>query len=170
MLAAHVSGTGAQSAPAFEEFFRSVYPSLARGLLLLTGDPGEAEDLAQEALARAYERWDRVQAMDSPDGYVYRTALNLNRKRLRRLAVRAHRVLSGPAEADPADAAAARTDVRRALVQVSRTQREALVLVEWLGLSAEEAGGVLGIDAASVRSRLHRGRAALRERLGESDE
>ncbi|MGH2637435.1 MAG: RNA polymerase sigma factor, partial [Actinomycetota bacterium] len=51
-----------------------------------------------------------------------------------------------------------------------RTQREVLVLVEWLGYTAEEAGGVLGIEPASVRGRLHRARKSLRARYGGSDE
>ncbi|HZA40654.1 MAG TPA: sigma factor [Actinomycetota bacterium] len=53
------------------------------GLILLTADRHEAEELAQEAMARAYAWWDRVGRMNSPGGYVYRTAVNLNRKRLR---------------------------------------------------------------------------------------
>jgi len=53
-------------------------------MYLLTGDRREAEDLAQEALVRAFERWSRVRSMANPPGYVYRTAINLNRNRLRR--------------------------------------------------------------------------------------
>lgn len=60
---------------AFEEFFQAEYPGLARALFLLTADLGEAEELAQEAMARVCERWDRVQTMDSPGGYVYRVAV-----------------------------------------------------------------------------------------------
>ena len=51
---------GTRAGPSFERFFEVEYPRLARALLLLTGDPREAEDLAQEALARAFERWARV--------------------------------------------------------------------------------------------------------------
>jgi DNA-directed RNA polymerase specialized sigma24 family protein len=58
-------------------------------------------------------------------------------------------------------------DVQRALAQLPRRQQEALILIEWLGLGSEEAGRVLGIDASSVRGRLHRGRTSLRELLGE---
>lgn len=144
-------------AVAFEDFFRSEYPTLARALLLLVGDRGEAEDLAQEAMARTYERWERVRDMDSPTGYVYRAALNLHRKHLRRLAVRARRVFTGSPEPDPAEAAGAAVDVRRALVQLPPGQREALVLVGWLGMTADEAGRALGIDPASVRGRLFGG-------------
>jgi RNA polymerase sigma factor (sigma-70 family) len=154
----------------FEEFFEAEYPTLARALLLLTGDPAEAEDLAQEAFARVFERWDRVREMQSAVGYVYRTALNLNRKRLRHLRVRAAQALRGQEPRDPVAWAEERDRVRRALAALSADQREALVLVEWLGLGAEEAGRVLGIEAVSVRGRLHRARMRLRERFGGGDE
>ena len=157
-------------ATAFEEFFLAEHERLFQALYLLTGDRFEADDLAQEALLRAYERWDRVAAMDSPAGYVYRTALNLHRSRLRALVVRARRVFAAVPAEDLSGPVAVSYDVRRALARLPRGQREALILVEWLGLESEEAGRVLGIDAASVRGRLHRGRASLRDLLGDRDE
>jgi RNA polymerase sigma factor (sigma-70 family) len=107
--------------------------------------------------------------MANPTGYVYRTALNLNHKRLRHLGVRAR----NRPEPQPIDATATTdtsADVLRALAELPAAQREAVVLVEWLGLDATEAGRLLGIDAASVRGRLHRARQSLRERIGEIDE
>jgi RNA polymerase sigma-70 factor (ECF subfamily) len=157
-------------ARAFEDFFLAEHERLFQALYLLTGDRHEADDLAQEALLRAYERWDRVGAMDSPAGYVYRTALNLYRSRLRTLVVRARRVFADVPAEDLSGPVSASHDVRRALAQLPRGQREALILVEWLGLPSEEAGRVLGIDASSVRGRLHRGRASLRDQLGDRDE
>jgi RNA polymerase sigma-70 factor, ECF subfamily len=157
-------------ASVFEEFFLAHHERLFEALYLLTGDRSEADDLAQEALLRAYERWDRVGAMDSPAGYVYRTALNLHRSQLRRLVVRARRVFASIPAEDFSGPVAASQDVRRALAQLPRGQRDALILVEWLGLGSEEAGRVLGIDASSVRGRLHRGRASLRDQLGDHDE
>lgn len=162
-----VSGVG--EASAFADFFHAEHERLFQALYLLTGDRFEADDLAQEALLHAYERWDRVARMDSPAGYVYRTALNLNRSRLRALVVRARRVFAEVPGEDLSAAVAASHDIRRALVKLPRGQREALILVEWLGLGSDEAGRVLGIDAASVRGRLHRARATLRELLGGSD-
>ena len=83
----------------FEDFFMAEHERLFKALYMLTGNRDEADDLAQEALLRAYERWDRVGGMDSPAGYVYRTALNLHRNRLRGLVVRARRVFAAvPAE------------------------------------------------------------------------
>lgn len=156
-------------APAsFDGFFGEHHARLVRACLVLSGDPGEAEDLAQEAMARALERWDRVSAMADPEGYVYRTALNLHRNAVRRLA-RAARHRIAPLPTDEAEAADQRLDLLRAIRGLPRTQREALALVEWLGYTAEEAGAMLGIDAASVRGRLHRARRTLRERVGGAD-
>jgi len=153
----------ASASSTFEEFFRSTYGRLTGALLLLTGDAGEAEDLAQEALVRVFERWERVRMMDSPEGYVYRTARNLSRRRARRAALRDRLVFWTRApETDPAVLVEPRQEVLRVLGTLTREQREALVLVEWLGLATEEAGRLLGIDAASVRGRLHRARAAVR--------
>lgn len=152
----------------FESFFGGQYPMLVGALYLLTGDQAEAEDLAQEALARAYERWDRVREMDSPGGYVYRTAVNLNRKRARRAAI-GMRLRLQQSSPDPVAYVESRRDVMKALADLPVGQREALVLTEWLDLTADEAGAILGIEGASVRSRVHRAKRVLRTRLDVSD-
>lgn len=160
----------AANARSFEEFFEEQYVSVTRALVLLVGDGLEAEELAEEAFARAWGRWDLVREMASPAGYVYRTALNLNRNRLRHLAreLRPHkRREPGP---DLAADVATRDEVRRALAALPAPQREAVVLVEWLGLGSEEAGEILGIRPGSVRARVHRARATLREQFGGTDE
>jgi RNA polymerase sigma factor (sigma-70 family) len=168
-LAAAVEAEG-EVGLSFEEFFGAEHERLFQAVYLLGGDAHEADDIAQEALMRAYERWDDVRTMDSPVGYVYRTALNLYRSRLRKVAVRARRVFFTIPRDDVSGEVAARYDVRRALASLPGAQREALVLIEWLGLGSDEAGAVLGIDASSVRGRLHRGRASLRRILGDPDE
>jgi DNA-directed RNA polymerase specialized sigma24 family protein len=99
----------------FEDFFIAEHERLFKALFMLTGNPEDADDLAQEALLRAYERWDRVCTMDSPVGYVYRTALNMHRNRLRgrvsRLDLRSEldfqcctRMAVGPISSTPAPA------------------------------------------------------------------
>jgi RNA polymerase sigma factor (sigma-70 family) len=155
-------------APAFGDFFAERYARLARACLLLTGSAAEGEDLAQEAMARVLERWDRVSRMDDPEGYLFRTAFNLHRNTVRRVARAARRQVSRDAVVEP-DEPERRLDLRRAIRSLPRGQREALVLVEWLGYTAEEAGSLLGIDPASVRGRLHRARQSLRARYGGSD-
>jgi RNA polymerase sigma-70 factor (ECF subfamily) len=155
-------------APTFGDFFAERYGRLARACLLLTGSAAEGEDLAQEAMARVLERWDRVAAMEDPEGYLYRTAMNLHRNAVRRLAMAARRQVLRE-HADEPDATDRRLDLLRAIRSLPRAQREALVLVEWLGYTAEEAGRLLGIEPASVRGRLHRARNSLRTRYGGSD-
>jgi RNA polymerase sigma factor (sigma-70 family) len=160
-------GTGV-SAASFEEFYRAEYRSVARALVIVAGDPGTAEDLAQEAFARTYERWDRVRELGSPAGYVYRAALNLHRSRLRRasVALRHRRATEGMQEQPEPGL---RHEVREMLASLPRSQREALMLVEWLGYPAEEAASILGVRPSSVRGRLHRARISLRERFGGDD-
>ncbi|MGZ8606900.1 MAG: RNA polymerase sigma factor [Actinomycetota bacterium] len=155
----------------FEDFFSEHYASLARACLLLTGSRAEGEDLAQEAMARVLERWDRVSAMDDPAGYVFRTAFNLHRNAVRRLAgIARRRVLSEAPQADAGEIVDRRVDVLRAIRSLPRAQREALVLIEWLGYTTEEAASLLRIDPASVRGRLHRARRSLRPHFGGPDD
>jgi RNA polymerase sigma factor (sigma-70 family) len=160
-----------QPVVSFEEFFRHEYRHVLRAVYLSTRNVADAEDLAQEAMARAFERWERVGRMTSPSGYVYQTAMNLNRKRLRRLAVRARHESRVSQVSD--DAGEVRSQVIEALASLSPDRRDALVLTVWFGLGAEESGKLLGIGPSAVRTRVHRARAELRERAsieGEGDE
>jgi RNA polymerase sigma factor (sigma-70 family) len=159
----------AAEALAFEEFFHAEYPGLVRALCLLTSDQDEAEELAQATMARVYERWDRVRVMQSPAGYVYRAAVNLHRQRLRHLAVRARRLLVMTVRAQSTQPAGpeAGLELADAIASLPPGQRQAFMLVEWLGMSSEEAAHILRIAPASVRTRIHRARAALRKRLGD---
>ena len=162
---------GAVSEPEdFEEFFAATYEPVLRALFLVTGSIPEAEDVAQEAFVRLCERWDSVRQRSNPAGYAYRTALNVYRSRLRRLRVAARRVIR-PIAPDPLAASEDRDELRRALEKIPRGQREALVLVEWLGMRDEEAGEVLGVAPVTIRVRISRARHALREMSGgERDE
>ncbi len=152
----------------FESFFGREHPRVFRLAYLLTGDRAEAADIAQEAMARVLERWERVRAMESAGGYAVRIAVHLHHRRLRRLRLRAREADVSVAEsADPASLAASRSDVLRALLALPEGQRSALVLTEWLGLDSAEAGRALGIRPSSVRARVHRAKAGFKEALGE---
>lgn len=155
----------------FRDFFEREYERLGRAAFLLCGDAGEAEELAQEAFVRVYEHWDRVREMGSPVGYLYRVALNLQRSRLRRLGAWARRrpVAEPAGPGDPAAWVETRDEIARGLAALPVGQRAALLLVEWLGMSDEEAGRVLGIAPTSVRVRISRARTALRGLSGDDD-
>lgn len=154
----------------FDEFFAEEYVRLLRTMYMACGDRAEAEDLAQDAMMRAYERWPSLGELDDPLAYVYKIAFNLNRSRLRRLVRWRHHAVEEsrlPVDETNADL---RLDIMLALAKLPRPQREALVLIEWLGLTSMEASDILGISAASVRSRTHRARASLKDLLGGLDE
>lgn len=154
----------------FEEFFSAEYRRLFQAMYLVCRSRSDAEDLAQEAMARAYERWDRLASTASPSGYVYRTAFNLNRKRLRRLRTARAKDIVEAAPADPTSEVERRLEIVRLMRALPRSQQHALLLVEWLGLNSEEAAEILGIQPSSVRGRVHRAREALLTRLGDIDE
>src|SRR4029450_2834886 len=75
----------------FEAFFEAEHERLLRALYLVTGNAQEAEELMRDAFVAVWERWDRVSGMDEPTGYLFRTAMNRFRSRLRRGAPRAAR-------------------------------------------------------------------------------
>src|SRR5918999_3285159 len=70
--------------PAFGGFFEEQKDRLLRVLSVITGSRAEAENLAQEAFTRVFERWETVAAMEDPAGYLHRTAMNLFRNQYRR--------------------------------------------------------------------------------------
>jgi RNA polymerase sigma-70 factor, ECF subfamily len=157
----------------FEEFFHQHHERLLRGMYLATGNRHEAEDLAQEAFVRVLERWDRVAGTANPLGYLFRTALNLRRSRLRRLRTASRRLiaLAQREHEDPISATDDRDVVRRALATLPDGQREALVLCEWLDMTDAEAAKVLGTTPGAIRVRCTRARHALRAQLrGDDDE
>lgn len=145
----------------FKELFENEYARLGKALYLVTGDVSEAEELCQEAFVRIYERWDRVMRLEDPSGYLYRTALNLHRSRLRRL-MAAARHRPEPSPTDELADVERQQDIMTMLSVLPRNQRAALVLVEWLGFSSETAAQIMKIKASTVRVHLSRARASLR--------
>jgi RNA polymerase sigma-70 factor, ECF subfamily len=170
MTASQRSEVGENQSTDFETFFRSEYLRLLQAMYLASGSRADAEDLAQEAMARAFERWDRIGELASPQGYVYTTAFNLHRSRMRRVAMSFKHRSDPPAPHEPSEVASDRAEIHRILQSIPRSQREALLLVEWVGMSSEEAGTVLGIDPSSVRGRVHRAKQTIRRRFGGLDE
>jgi DNA-directed RNA polymerase specialized sigma24 family protein len=82
---------------AFDWFFEEQKERLLRMLSVIIGSRAEAEDLAQEAFTRVFERWETVAAMEDPAGYRHRTAMNLFRNQYRQARVRLARTVGlGP--------------------------------------------------------------------------
>ena len=138
--------TPVASVAAFEEFFRGERRRLHEALSAITGTRSEAEDIGQEAFLPCWERWDRVNGMEDPAGYLHRTAINVFRDRSRRAPHREARRGNGSA-AERVHRRGSAVDGRFGAQGASPRQRAALVLTEGLGYSAEEAGQLLGIKA-----------------------
>lgn len=153
----------------FETFFAHHRERLYSALWLVTRDRYEAEDLAQDAFLKVWERWDRVGAMNDPAGYLYRTGMNLFRNRRRRALLAVKRVVHLTPADEQIHAIEQRDGLMRALGALTPGQRTALVLTDLLQMTSEEAGRALGVRPSTVRVLAARGRSALRERMGVDD-
>jgi RNA polymerase sigma-70 factor, ECF subfamily len=121
----------------FDEFYQACYGRLLRQVALVTTDLADAEDVLQEAFARAAVRWRQLETYDAPEAWVSRVAMNLAVDTTRRLRRRAAAML-----------------------------RLAIVLHHLVGRSVDEIGRQLGVPSGTVKARLARGRTALARRLG----
>jgi RNA polymerase sigma-70 factor (ECF subfamily) len=154
----------------FEDLVQAEHGGLYGALCLLTRDRSEAEDLMQEAFLKVWERWDRVREMENPAGYVYRTALNLHRKRLRRASVAIRRAIGLIPGRDSLADVDSRDAVVRSLAALTPRQRVSIVLIDLLDYRSDEAAELMGVKASTVRVHASKGRAVLRRIVGETDE
>jgi RNA polymerase sigma-70 factor (ECF subfamily) len=151
----------------FLDFFADEFWSLRRVGFLLTGDWGEAEELAQEAMARTFAAWPRVRGYDHPAAFARRVLPNRHRSLLRRALVEArHLLASRPEEHHQPDFGGDDLVLWRALRRLPARQRTAIVLRYYLDLPEAEVARQLGVPVGTAKSLVHRGLARLRTRLG----
>jgi len=158
---------GADLTSSFERFVEAESTRFHGALRLLTRDRAEAEDLMQDAFLKVWERWAHVRTLDEPTGYLYRTAMNLHRKRLRRAAVALRHTVRPRPPRDQLDEVESHDTVLRALATLTPRQRMSLVLTDLLDLPSDEAGRVMGVKPATVRALVSQGRSALRDSMGD---
>lgn len=150
-----------RDARGFDEFYRGSRGRLLSYLYAAGGDLSEAQDAAQEAYARAWQRWGQVSRLDDPEAWVrtvgWRVLAHRWRKlRGRRAAYRRHGA-PAPAAAPSEDTVA----LVAALRQLPVEQRQALVLHHLLDLPVAQIATDTGVREGTVKARLSRGRAAL---------
>jgi RNA polymerase sigma-70 factor (sigma-E family) len=158
------TGVVSTAAPTFEEVFPVLIRDAYRVAYRLLGDRAGAEDVAQEACARAYSRWSSVR--DHAEPWCVRVASNLalDVLRARTRAVRRN-VRLATTETAVSHSADDRMDLYAALAKLPRRQRETVVL-RYLGdLSEAQTADLLGCSVGSVKTHASRGLAALREVL-----
>jgi RNA polymerase sigma-70 factor (ECF subfamily) len=142
----------------FADFYRATVDRLLGQLFSVTGDLHDAEEVVQEAFARASVRWSWLRDYEVPEAWVRRVAMNLAADRARRLRRQARAMLrlSPPPAVPPVSVEAL------ALAQALRTlpirQRQVIVLHH------------LAIRDGTVKSLLARGRRALATQLADSQE
>ncbi|WP_420110711.1 RNA polymerase sigma factor SigE [Pseudactinotalea sp.] len=160
--------------PSWEEIVTQHTDRVYRLAYRLTGNKADAEDLTQETFVRVFRSLDRYQP-GTFEGWLHRITTNLfldgarRRTRLRfdALGESAERV-QAPERSSPErgfEHENLDVDIQEALNALKPQFRAAVVLCDIEGLSYEEIGTTLGISTGTVRSRIHRGRAQLREAL-----
>ena len=147
---------------AFEAAVRPHYANLVRRLVLVLGDPHDAEDVAQEAYLKAYRSWDRFDGADVR-AWLYTIALRLafNQLRSRRRWLAAIGRIEPKPWSDPSD-----PDLWAALHGLDVRTRTALLLNVVDGYTYAEIARMLSVPEGTIASWMSRGRATLRRELG----
>jgi len=167
----------AGDAAAFRELYEQQRARLYTFLLRLTRDEQLARDLAQETWLRLAANAARLEPGTQPGAWLFTVARNLfvSSRRFRLFdgeRLRAFALLEPPRLPEPLEAAAGNELERRlarALSSLPLAQREVLLLVSGEGFSLAEVATMLDVSEVSVRKRLSRGRAALRDLLRQQE-
>jgi RNA polymerase sigma factor (sigma-70 family) len=158
--------SGSKSADGdFEDLFITQFPRV-RGTVARIVGYGPAEDVALEAFARAYARWDQVGSIERPVQWVYRVATNLALDQTRRKT----RLTPGRDKADSQDEVATRDSLVESLRQLPRRQQEVVVLRYIVDMSEAEVSRALNMSLGTVKTHLRRALPRLRSSLLTSEE
>lgn len=136
---------------------------------LYTGDPDEAEDLLQTALARLYLAWPRVARQGDPTGYARKVLLTTHISLRRRRWHREYPTAVLPDQADAFDGIGRSDDMavlRAALRQLSPRQRAVVILRYYVDMSERDVARTLGCSAGTVKTLASRGLAKLNSIVG----
>jgi RNA polymerase sigma-70 factor (ECF subfamily) len=116
-------------------------------------------DVCADALAYAWENWERVRGFDNPIGYLYRVAQSSHRRHLR-WRRRPPFPIEQARDSEPLD-----PELGSALGRLSRRQRSCVVLVHVYDWTYQQTADALNLPVSSVRNDVHRGLIALRKAL-----
>jgi RNA polymerase sigma-70 factor, ECF subfamily len=161
---------------AFAEIVRRHERRVRTVLLRILDDPRDVEEAVQDAFVQAWRNLDRYRGEAALFTWLYRIGVNAALARARRKehattdldSLEAEGATGVPADALPESAAEAHdlhARVVAALAELPFEQREAVVLRDLAGLSNQEVADALGVSLAAAKSRIHRGRLALRDKL-----
>ena len=156
----------------FDRLYRSAYPRVYRTLMVILGDPAEAEDCAQDSFVKAFQAWSRWRPDAPAEAWVHRIAVNRAISYRRTASLRSVgellRRLGKPAgSADPAHVAT-RPDLVTALRSIPPRLAAAIVLRHYHGYNNREIAAALGVSERTIGTRLNQAAARLRTLLEES--
>jgi RNA polymerase sigma-70 factor (sigma-E family) len=154
--------------PSFASFVQARGPVLLRTARSLTGNPSDAEDLLQTALAKTYVAWDRIEDHRALDGYVRRALVNTRTSQWRKRKVDELACDELPEPdlvpvGDPAEQQVLRDAMWRAIMKLPARQRAMVVLRYYEDLSEVQTAEVLGVSVGTVKSAVSRALGKLRE-------
>ena len=153
--------SGTSSDEEFDAAFRPLFVQAYRVARRIVGDAAGAEDVAAEALSRAYANWGKIADLPYRDAWVLRVTTNLALN-----AIRPRRAL--PVERSAGlddDATATRLALADALRALPQRQREVIVMRHLAGYSESEIAERLGISLGSVKTHMRRAKHSLRDTL-----
>jgi RNA polymerase sigma factor (sigma-70 family) len=153
----------------FADFYREARDECLRAVLVTVGDRDMAQELVDEAFARACASWRKVSKHPAPAAWVVRTALNENisrwRRRRREVAVPEPGTFADVPSADEAGGSAVDPGIMAALLRLPARQRQVVALRVFLDLDTDRTAEVLGIAPSTVKAHLARAISALRDDL-----
>jgi RNA polymerase sigma factor (sigma-70 family) len=159
----------------FQEFYEANYGQIVAMVTAVLGDRHEAEDVAQEAFARAFTRWSRLGEYDLPEAWVRQVALRIaidSGRRLRRslrVVARLAAQRRGPGPSEPAESVAL-SRLGAALWRLPLREREVVVLHYLADLPVDAIARERGLPPGTVRTRLAAGRRRLEQELRQHPE
>jgi RNA polymerase sigma-70 factor, ECF subfamily len=157
-----------KDAESFDAFYAGTNRRLLHQMYAMTGNLADAQELVQEAYARAWQRWSTVSAYDDPQAWVRTVAWRLAASKWRRTkTAMVAMVRHGPPEDTP-EPSIDNVALVAALKQIPEAQRRAIVLHHLSGLSVAEVAHETHSPEGTVKARLARGRAALAQLLSDS--
>jgi RNA polymerase sigma-70 factor (ECF subfamily) len=166
---------------AFNSLAGRWHPTLHGFVTRTLGNPDEAQDVCQETLLKAYRNIRRLRDGGKFKAWIHHIALNLCRDRFRAAKARGETIVLeeatlverrgpvGPVVSPTTDEQAERVDLQGVLgvllAELPAEQRTSILLREYQGFTSEEIGEIMGVPAATVRTRIYYGLRSLRKAL-----
>jgi len=155
----------------FDAFYIATVRRVVLYLYAACGDRSDAQDIAQEAFARAWQHWPKVSGYDDPEAWVRTVAWRLMANRWRGLRRwLAARSRMGPPTEVTGSPSPDRVAIIDAVQRLPKSQQQVIALHYLLDMPVNEIAASVGIPAGTVKARLSRARTTLARLLGEHDQ